>query len=489
MKKFIQFILLLMISILSLFTNYSYAQNWQLVWQDDFNTISNDWTFETGGTGWGNNELQYYRQENASIVNGNLVITAKKEDFGGKNYTSARMKTQGKKFWKYGKIEIRAATPAVQGIWPAFWLLGENITNTSWPACGEIDILEHINTDSKNYGTMHWANAEGNYVSYGGNIDVAGLTNFHTFSVEWTSTAIKWFIDGVKYHEASIANNINSTDEFHENFFLILNVAVGGNWPGNNIDNNSLPSTLVVDYIKVYQDLPIQTQSPYGGTAATIPGKIEAENYDNGGEGIAYHDKDEINNGLVYRTTESVDVQPCTDAGNGYNVGWAVASEWLEYTINVTTSASYILEARVATESAGKTFHLELDSTNISGTITVPNTGGWQSWQTVSVITPTLTAGQKILKIIFDSNDFNLNYLNFNLNTCSDGTYTWTGAVSTAWETAGNWSCGIVPDSTTNVIVNSGAIIINSNVSIKSLRLNPAAQLKVNPGNKLTILH
>jgi hypothetical protein len=155
-------------------------------------------------------------------------------------------------------------------------------------------------------------------------------------------------------------------------------------------------------------------QSPYTGTAAVIPGRIEAENYDFGGQGIAYNDNDAANNGGQYRPAEAVDIENCSEGG--YNVGWIGTNEWLNYTVNVTTAGAYILQARVATPNAGKNFHVELDGVNISGNIAVPNTGGWQTWQTVSVLTPALTTGQKVLRIVMDNNDFNINYINFTIN-------------------------------------------------------------------------
>lgn len=233
--------------------HFATAQNWQLVWQDEFtNSISSDWNFEVNGNGGGNNELQYYRAENASIQNGNLVITAKQENYLGKTYTSARMTTQGKKYWKYGKIEARIAVPSVQGIWPAFWMLGESIGALGWPKCGEIDIMEHVNTGNTNYGTIHWNSDANTHVDYGGNTQVNDITQYHTYSVEWDANAIRWYVDGTKYHEANIAGGVNSTSEFHENFFIILNLAVGGNWPGNNI--GAMPTSMYVDYVRVYQD-------------------------------------------------------------------------------------------------------------------------------------------------------------------------------------------------------------------------------------------
>jgi hypothetical protein len=158
-------------------------------------------------------------------------------------------------------------------------------------------------------------------------------------------------------------------------------------------------------------------QSPYGGTAWGIPGKIQAENYDLGGQGVAFNETTTANQGNAYRTTEAVDVEACTDTDGGFNVGYTVAGEWLEYTVLVAADGSYNLAVRVAATAAGKTFHIELDGANISGTITVPNTAGWQNWQTVTINNIALTAGQKILKVAFDSGDFNLNYVTFSTTT------------------------------------------------------------------------
>ena len=169
MKKFIPTFLLL--GVLTTLQKNAQAQNWQLVWQDEFdNGISADWVFETGNQdGWGNNELQYYRRENATVEDGKLVITAKRESFGGYNYTSTRMKTLGKKSWKYGKIEARIKMPAFSGIWPAFWLMGDNITTVNWPNCGEIDVMEHINSENITYGTAHWTD-NNNKLTIGGKL-------------------------------------------------------------------------------------------------------------------------------------------------------------------------------------------------------------------------------------------------------------------------------------------------------------------------------
>ncbi|MDB5257204.1 MAG: glycoside hydrolase family 16 [Chitinophagaceae bacterium] len=231
-----------------------FAQNWNLVWSDEFNgnAVGPDWVFETGAGGWGNNELEYYRAENASVSGGNLLLTAKKENYGGASYTSVRMKTQGRKSWKYGKIEARIATPSFNGAWPAFWMLGDNISSVGWPKCGEIDIMEHVNTGNADFGTIHWDN--NGHQSYSNSTNVnSGITGFHTYTIIWTDQSIKWLVDGTQYAEANIANGVNGTEEFQKNFFILLNFAIGGQWPGYNIDNNAFPNQMKVDYVRVYQ--------------------------------------------------------------------------------------------------------------------------------------------------------------------------------------------------------------------------------------------
>ncbi|UXH76033.1 AbfB domain-containing protein [Roseateles amylovorans] len=231
------------------------AQTWQLVWQDEFtNGISSNWKFEIGNgqSGWGNNELQYYRRENATVENGNLVITAKREDFGGYRYTSARMITQGLANFRYGKVEARMRLPSRNGLWPAFWMLGSNLGSVGWPASGEIDIMEQINTDPAVYGTVHWQGPDGGHASYGGNVKV-DATAYHVYAVEWDPNYIRWFVDGRQFHVVDITNSVNSTEEFQRDFFLLLNMAVGGNWPGFNVDESALPAKMFVDYVRVYK--------------------------------------------------------------------------------------------------------------------------------------------------------------------------------------------------------------------------------------------
>lgn len=239
------------------------GQNYELVWSDEFNGQAVDgtvWTHETGANGWGNNEWQYYtsREENSYVQNGNLVIEARKEQYSGSSYTSARMITKGKKFFKYGKIEARMKLPFGQGIWPAFWMLGENFSSVGWPACGEIDIMEMVggqNRENTIHGTVHWDN-NGQHAQYGGSRRLSSGTyadNFHIFAIEWDKNEIRWYMDGVRYHAIDIRGS--GLSEFHKNFFIILNVAVGGNWPGYPDGTTTFPQKLMVDYVRVYQDL------------------------------------------------------------------------------------------------------------------------------------------------------------------------------------------------------------------------------------------
>ena len=231
-----------------------------LVWEDDFNTDgtpdSSKWTYDLGttdifgNTGWGNQEAQSYTDnpENVIVEGGSLKITAKKE---GNDYTSARIKTQGLYDFTYGRVEVRAKLPASQGTWPAIWMLGSNHPTAGWPYSGEVDIMEQRGDDKERVlGTSHWYNTAGsNNASYGENTTVENSsTEFHLYTVEWTEGAVKIFLDDVKYYELT-----NSADlPFNADFYLILNVAMGGTL-GGDIDPSFTQDTMEIDYIKVFQ--------------------------------------------------------------------------------------------------------------------------------------------------------------------------------------------------------------------------------------------
>jgi hypothetical protein len=229
-----------------------------LVWQDEFNGTGVNpefWTFETGGE-WFNNELQYYRTENAWVADDVLTIEARKEDYGGHNYTSARMITQNKKMFKYGRVDIRALLPEGQGLWPALWTLGGDIGTVGWPKCGEMDIMEMIGGSGREktvYSTMHWDDGNG-HASYGLSYTSTGKNfheKYHVFSIIWDESEIRSFVDNQQYFTIDITPPLMS--EFRQEFFFIFNLAVGGVWPGNPDASTIFPQQLKVDYIRVFQ--------------------------------------------------------------------------------------------------------------------------------------------------------------------------------------------------------------------------------------------
>ncbi|MFH0841306.1 MAG: glycoside hydrolase family 16 protein [Bacteroidota bacterium] len=230
-------------------------QPWRLVWSDEFNyeglPDKNNWRHEEGYIA--NNELQYYtprRIENSVVGNGNLMIIGRKEPWDWAGYTSARINTLGKHSWTYGKFEARIKLPEGQGIWPAFWMLGGNIEQIGWPECGEIDIMEHINNEDILYGTLHWH--DGKHMQDGGKTP-CNLADYHDYAVEWDADSIKWFLDGKQYHQVVIRDSVKSTSEFHKPCYLILNLAIGGSWPGNPDETTIFPDTVFVDWVRVYQ--------------------------------------------------------------------------------------------------------------------------------------------------------------------------------------------------------------------------------------------
>ena len=233
------------------------------VWSDEFNpkTLNTgNWTIETGGGGWGNNELEYYtgNPKNLFLTGGYLVIEAREETVGSNKYTSARIKTQNKKTFTYGRIDIRAKLPKGQGVWPALWMLGNNITQQGfgWPACGEIDIMELLGQEpKKTYATVHWGVAGGSHSYIGDNFTLATgdfYSSFHVFSLQWDDSKMTFLVDDVPFYTATKAD-IGTNYPFDKPFFFIFNVAVGGNWPGNPNSSTKFPQRMIVDYVRVFQ--------------------------------------------------------------------------------------------------------------------------------------------------------------------------------------------------------------------------------------------
>jgi beta-glucanase (GH16 family) len=260
MKKY----LFLQIMILS--TILTYNQGYELVWADEFDadTINTEkWNFEigNGAAGWGNNESQYYtkRSQNIRIENGLLIVTALKESYSDFQYTSARMQTRNKSFCKYGRIEMKAKLPHGRGTWAAFWMMPQqhNYGTNFWPDNGEIDIMEYVGyMPGTIYGTVHtYKNNGAGGVSK--SITRSGIEDeFHIYAIEWSEESIKWYVDSIFYGSYERLNRDWQFWPFDQDFYIIVNYAIGGNWGGaNGIDDSIFPQTYEIDYIRVYRSV------------------------------------------------------------------------------------------------------------------------------------------------------------------------------------------------------------------------------------------
>ncbi len=499
------------------------AASWSLVWSDEFDGSSLDpanWTPDIGDgcpnlCGWGNNELEYYRSENIQVTGGNLVLTAKEEYYGGRAFTSGKVTTRNKQSFLYGRIEMRAKLPYGNGMWPAFWMMPQDDVYGGWAASGEIDIMESANDMSSIGGTLHFGGTYPENTSTGGSYSPGGANfsdDFHVYAIEWEPDVMRWYVDGnlysTKYSSQwySASAPANPRAPFDQEFYIILNAAVGGWYTGctsSGCVTDDLPQQFVIDYVRVYEDidnfpptvaitspapgaaipagdivieaaaedsdgtvvkvefyrndtyLGEDTASPYSFTWASapdgcyeivakatddlgatgtdmiditvgagcgqesylgyphaIPTRIQAEDFDVGGAGVAYKDADVGNNGAQYRTSEDVDIEICYDAGGGYGVGWLEEGEWLEYTVNVPVGGEYPIDIRVASLMTGGVFHLEFDGVDRTGEVTVPVTTGWQNWETVST-TAVLASGEHVMRFVPETDGFNVNWFEF----------------------------------------------------------------------------
>lgn len=241
---------------------------WNLVWSDEFNGANIDltkWEHEVNGEGGGNNELQYYtdRDVNSFVEDGKLVIRALKETYTGpdgtRDYTSARLRTKYKGDWKYGRFEISAKLPIGQGLWPAIWMLPTDWIYGGWAASGEIDIMELLGQDPvRVYGTLHYGGEWPNNTQSGNSYVLTNgsfTSTFHVFTLEWEENKFRWYVDGILYQTQSSWYSANGDypAPFDQRFHLLLNVAVGGNWPGNPDNTTTFPQSMIVDYVRVYK--------------------------------------------------------------------------------------------------------------------------------------------------------------------------------------------------------------------------------------------
>ena len=416
----------------------------QLLWSEEFNTgsvpNSEIWSYDTGSSGWGNAELQDYTtsSSNVKVENGNLVITAIKS---GNYISSGRIKTIDKFHFKYGTVEARIQTPDLEnGLWPAFWLMGNNYSQVGWPLCGEIDVMEMGSASAISDGVInrrvssaaHW-HPQGDYPQYTYSLSRTMPSDINDtyviYRMEWTPTEIKTYINNQWIW--TIDTTPSDLFMFQESFFFILNLAVGGNYPQiwnrNQITalngSNNYQAEYKVDYIRIYDNGYTElggtsqaSQDPYLGTPIAIPGTLEVEYYDTGGQNVAYYDTSTANEGNQYgntfRSDESVDLG--SNGEGGISLGWTEAGEWLEYTVDVdANSTDFELSARVALGQSGTgSFRLEVDGQSIGDSITVPNTGGWQTWTEVTEDV-TLNAGEQIIRVYIENGPMNLDRLVF----------------------------------------------------------------------------
>ncbi|MBW8000888.1 MAG: family 16 glycosylhydrolase [Planctomycetes bacterium] len=497
---------------------------YKLVWEDQFDgdKINHEnWGHMIGDgalygipDGWGNHELQYYteRKENSYIEDGKLVLAAKKEDYQGMNYTSARVVSHHRKDLKYGKIEARIKLPSGKGQWCAFWMMPTDSAYGKWPLSGEIDILEATNASPDRvmssifYGAP-WPGMEhiSRFSEEGWEKKGDLSQEYHVYTLEWQPYEMRWYFDGRLY---SAQNKWFTTAApypapFDKEFYLLFNIAVGGSGPGDPDETTVWPMKMYVDWVKVYQSdnlppmlkilspkdnanvpagKPIEIkvealdvdgsidrvefydesdeligkktsppytlnwdtgdgcykvtvkaydnddfvnaahvtltkgvgcpQLPYHGKAMSIPGRIEAEDFDKGIQDEAYHDSDRGNNGGQYRKNSDVDIV-IGEKGAGYALGWMMSGEWLEYAVNVAKSGSYDVKFRVASEPGTGKFRLEFDGVAKTDALEVGKTGGWESYTDIVVKGVELEAGEHIMKFFVVFEGLNLDYIEF----------------------------------------------------------------------------
>ncbi len=384
----------------------------ELVWADEFDAPlnTNIWEHQIGRgeayglpAGWGNNEQQYYTDQifNSFTNSGQLHIVAQQIPFGGAPYSSARIRTLGSFDVRYGRIEARMKLPKGQGLWPAFWMLPTNSPYGGWASSGEIDIMESVNQMNRIHGTLHFGSPWPNNTSAGGTLqDGTDFSqDFHIYSVDWNPDSFSWSVDGQVYRTVtsgawfSSEATGNPRAPFDSPFHILLNVAVGGQFPGDPDGTASFPQQMVVDWVRVYRE----RQTAYAGAAHAVPGRVEAEDFDEGYPGEAFNDCDAGNNGGAYRPDSDVDIEASTEGG--FNIGWLCEGEWLEYSVDVASPGTYTLRARVASPTTGGALRFESDGADISGVLSFGATGGWQNWTTIETQVE-LAPGPQIIRSI-----------------------------------------------------------------------------------------
>ncbi len=368
---------------------------WQLVWSDEFNGSAVDttkWTFETGNNnGWGNAEREYYtgRTNNMFVSGGVLHIVARQESFNGFPYTSARMKSQGLYSKKYGRIEWRAKLPQGLGFWPALWMMGTNISSVGWPACGEIDVLEIQGSWSNQVqGTIHYSDASNNHLQqtklYSLPTSGDSVANFHTYAVEWATNSIKWLVDSnvVQTWTSWSSSTGPYPAPYNQPFFLLMNLAIGGNYLGNPSDaainaGTVFPGEMQIDWVRVYDDIPASgpPNAPTGMNTGQGQGKVFVSWDASTSGATGYNVRKASTSGGPYTTIASVPT-------NGYVDSAVSTCSTYYYVVSATNSFGESTNSAETAAALGA-FALAINSggTNITGQFNADSnvTGGTQA--------------------------------------------------------------------------------------------------------------
>lgn len=458
--------------------------DWELIWSDEFDGAAvntSKWNLSTGPNN-ANNEKQYYNPGNASIVDGKLVITAKIEAMGGMPYTSAKLTSYNKGDWRYGRIDVKAKLPASGGTWPAIWMMPTESKYGAWPNSGEIDIMEHVgNNLGWVFSTVHtgaYNHTKGTQKGGGKTLNDAS-TAFHEYSVEWYPDHMDFYYDNV--HAFTFKNDYKTYMEwpYDQKFYLILNVAMGGDLGGVVNLNHKWPSTMEVDYVRVYdlklgqndsiapsepsnlKATPASTKMTLAWTPATDNEYIKMYNVFLDGEKI-----DSTSNASVvvyklepesehvfgiqavdfggnvsdtvfitasttaltgvaipaiiqaesYINMQGVQTETTTDAGGGLNVGWIKTGDWMQYAIDVKTAGTYYLAARTASQSSAGSIQLLDVNNSVLTTVASKATGGWQVWKTYVSGAFQLSTGIQLVTVKAATGGFNLNWIDITDN-------------------------------------------------------------------------
>ncbi len=448
-------------------------------WCQEFNGAvgsaidTTQWNFDLGNNGgWGNGEVEVYcgppgyagnpsqcpttfSTATAPVYidgNGHLVIQPINENG---SWLSGRLNTEGKENFTYGILvaSIEGPNTNAQGLWPAWWALGSNITTVTWPTCGESDMFEDwspqvlggAGTAGLN-STVHTQDTGGTGVSQRFTFPSGEATNtgFHTYGIVWVNNNMQFFVDNPSSPFFTVTpSSLPSGDTwpFNQSMFALLNVAVGGTLGGSTSGLTSPASPMTVDYVRWYTPSTGGggvTDAPFGGSPATIAGTVMAENYDTGGQGVGYNVTSVNGSDNAYRS-DGVDLELSSAPATGNDIGWTAAGQWFRYTVNVSTAGTYTVNFLVSAgggSAVTDAFHLSNSAgTNLSGAVAVPNTGGWQTWTTVTA-TVTLPAGVQTLTLNQDAGGWNINSMVFAsgynvYGIYTDGTSFTTGGLDT----------------------------------------------------------